>query len=361
MNAGRTSSPTGNRHLSSAKAAKQDEFYTQLADIANELRHYKEHLRGKVVLCNCDDPFESNFFKYFAANFNTLGLRKLIATSYAGSPIVGEQVPLFEIEGLKPKGKEPYLVEINEVPDLNSDGAIDLADVAHVLRHNKNATRPLNQGGDFRSAECVQILNQADIVVTNPPFSLFREYVAQLVDHGKQFLIIANMNAVHYKEIFNLIRDSQIWLGYTHPVAFVVPDHYEMRSVRSWRDENGTNWRSLGNACWFTNMDVPKRHELLPLYKKYSEDEHPTYDNYEAIEVAKNSDIPFDYDGLMGVPDTFLNKFNPEQFELIGIPFGNLGKSLGVAKNYRGRTDIAITKNGRSRCPYSRIIIRRKS
>jgi hypothetical protein len=361
MNAVRTSSPSGNRTLSSAKVAKQDEFYTQLGDIENELKHYREHLRGKVILCNCDDPFESNFFKYFALNFNTLGLKKLICTSYSGSPIVGGQLPLMVMEGLKPYGKkEPYLVEINEVPDQNKDGAIDLLDVRHLLEHDANTSKPLKQGGDFRSPECVEILKQADIVVTNPPFSLFREFLAQLVGHERRFVIIGQMNQVHYKEIFNLIKENKVWLGYTHPVAFVVPDHYEMRSVRSWRDENGTNWRSLGNACWFTNMDLPKIHEVLPLHRKYSEDEYPEYDNYGAIEVGKVSDIPVDFDGPMGVPDTFLNKFNPQQFELLGIPFGNLGKDLGVSRNYRGRTDIAITKNGKSRCPYSRIIIKRK-
>ncbi|NUM38380.1 MAG: modification methylase, partial [Armatimonadetes bacterium] len=205
------STSSGNRTLSSAKAAKQDEFYTQLADIANELKHYKDHFKGKVVLCNCDDPYESNFFKYFAANFNTLGLKKLVTTSYAGSPIVGGQLPLMVMEGLKPylnplapmnggergqgvRGKPrgwdgAHLVEINEVPDLNQDGAINLEDVEHLLRHDRNVSRPLEQGGDFRSPECVEVLKAADIVVTNPPFSLFREYVAQLVEHGKQFLI----------------------------------------------------------------------------------------------------------------------------------------------------------------------------
>jgi hypothetical protein len=366
MNASHTPSPSGNRTLSNAKAAPHDEFYTQLADIANELRHYKDHLRGKVVLCNCDDPFESNFFKYFALNFNTYGLKKLICTSYHHSPIVGGQLPLIEMEGLKPEGKEPYAVEINEVPDVNNDGAIDMVDVKHLLQHDANTSRPLKGdgtfgAGDFRSAQCIEILKQANVVITNPPFSLFREYVAQLVEHEKQFVVIGHMNAVHYKEIFNLIKEGKIWLGYTHPVAFVVPDHYEMRSVRSWRDANGTNWRSLGNACWFTNMDVPKRHEERALYRKYNPVEYPTYDNFDAIEVSKVDDIPADYDGSMGVPDTFLDKFNPEQFELIGIPFGNLGKSLGVRKNYRGRTDIAITVDGRSRCPYSRIIIRRKA
>ncbi len=201
MNASRPSSPSGNRTLSSAKAAKQDEFYTQLSDIANELKHYKEHLRGKVVLCNCDDPYESNFFQYFALNFNTLGLKKLICTSYDGSPIVGGQLPLMVMEGLKPYGKkEPYLVEINEVPDFNHDGAINREDVEHLLKHDKNASRPLKQGGDFRSPECVEVLKQADIVVTNPPFSMFREYLALLVEHGKQFLIIGSKTSITNEE-----------------------------------------------------------------------------------------------------------------------------------------------------------------
>ena len=359
MAGSRPSTLSGNRALSSAKAAKQDEFYTQLADIANELKHYRDHFKGKVVLCNCDDPFESNFFKYFAANFNTLGLKKLVTTSYAGSPIVGGQLPLMVMEGLKPYGKkEPYLVEINEVPDLNQDGAINLEDVEHLLRHDKNVSRPLEQGGDFRSPECVEILKAADIVVTNPPFSLFREYVAQLVDHGKQFLIIANKSALHYQEIFKLIKENKIWTGvraFSGGMWFIADYTGKYEKVI-----DGLKLINVP-AIWMTNVDNPKRHELLPLYKTYSPDAYPTYDNYEAIEVGKTSEIPVDYEGLMGVPDTFLDKYNPEQFELIGIPFGNLGKELGVTKNYRGRTDIAVTKNGKSSCPYSRIIIRRKA
>ncbi len=354
------STSSGNRTLASAKAAKQDEFYTQLADIANELKHYKDHFKGKVVLCNCDDPFESNFFKYFAANFNTLGLKKLVTTSYAGSPITGTQMPLFVMEGLKPHSKkEPYLVEINEVPDLNKDGAIGLDDVRHLLEHDANTSRPLKQGGDFRSPECVEILKRSDIVVTNPPFSLFREYVAQLVEHGKQFLIIANKSAIHYQEIFKLIKENKLWTGmraFSGGMWFVAEytGKYE-------RIVDGVKLINVP-AIWMTNMDIPKRHELLPIHRKYhdSPEAYPTYDNYDAIEIGRVADIPVDYDGLMGVPDTFLDKFNPDQFELIGIPFGNLGKELGVKRNYRGRTDIAVTKNGKSRCPYSRIIIKRR-
>jgi len=367
MNTDRTSLQSGNRTLASAKAAKQDEFYTQLNDISTELKHYKGHLRGKVILCNCDDPFESNFFKYFAANFNTLGLKKLIATSYAGSPIVGGQLPLFEIEGLKPKGKEPYAVEINEVPDLNSDGAISLDDVEHLLRHDKNVTRSLKGddtygGGDFRSRECVEILKQADIVVSNPPFSLFREYVSQLVEHKKQFLIIGSMNACHYQDIFKLFKDNKLWMGpsiHSGDREFRVPEHYPLQAAGYRVDANGVKYIRVKGVRWFTNMDHEKRHEKMPLFKKYSAEEYPTYDNLDAIEISKASDIPEDYEGMMGVPDSFLDRFNPDQFELIGIPFGDMGKSIGVTRNYRGRTDIAITKDGKSRCPYSRIIIKR--
>jgi hypothetical protein len=360
----RTSSASGNRTLSSAKVAKQDEFYTQLSDIENELKHYREHFRGKVILCNCDDPFESNFFKYFALNFNTLGLKKLISTSYSGSPIVGGQLPLIVMEGLKPYGKkEPYLVEINEVPDQNKDGAIDLLDVRHLLEHDANTSRPLKQGGDFRSAECVEILKRADIVVTNPPFSLFREFVAQLVEHRKMFLIIGSMNACHYQEIFKLFKDNKLWMGpsiHSGDREFRVPDYYPLQAAGYRVDANGVKYIRVKGVRWFTNMDHEKRHEKMPLFKKYSAEEYPRYDNLDAIEIGKASDVPEDYEGMMGVPDSFLDRFNPDQFELIGIPFGDLGKSIGVTRNYRGRTDIAITKDGKSRCPYSRIIIKRK-
>jgi hypothetical protein len=362
-------SPSGNLALSNAKKAKQDEFYTQLGDIEIELKHYKTQLRGKTILCNCDDPFESNFFRYFALNFNTLGLKKLIATSYVKSPIVGGQLQPLDIEGLKPEGKEPYAIEINEVPDHKRRGATDLADVEYLLKHDSNTSRALSGdgiygAGDFRSRECVEFLNQADIVVTNPPFSLFREFVAQIVANDKQFLIIGHINALHYKEVFKLIKENKLWLGesiHSGDREFRVPDHYPLEAAGFRIDENGRKYIRVKGVRWFTNMDNPKRHEQLPLYKKYSPAEYTTYDNLDAIEVNKTTEIPCDYDGLIGVPDTFLDKFNPEQFELIGIPFGNLGKEIGVTKNYRGRTDIAITKDGKSRCPYSRIIIKRKS
>lgn len=359
---------SGNLGLSKAKQAKQDEFYTQLGDIENELKHYKSQLRGKTILCNCDDPFESNFFRYFALNFNTLDLEKLIATSYVKSPIAGGQLPLLDIEGLKPEGKEPYAIEINEVPDHKRRGATDLADVEYLLKHDSNTSRQLKgngiySAGDFRSHECVELLKQADVIVTNPPFSLFREYVVQIVAHNKQFLILGNQNAIHYKEIFNLIKENKVWLGVDNGGTkwFRVPDGYDIKTESRKKVENGIKYFSMGSIMWFTNMDNPKRHEEIPLYKRYSPAEYPRYDNYDAIEVSKFLEIPCDYDGLIGVPDTFLNRFNPRQFELIGIPFGNLGKEIGVTKNYRGRTDIAITKDGKSRCPYSRIIIKRKS
>jgi hypothetical protein len=211
-------STSGNLGLSNAKKAKQDEFYTQLGDIENELKHYRSQLRGKKILCNCDDPFESNFFRYFALNFNTLGLKRLTATSFVRSPIVGGQLALIDIEGLKPEGKEPYAIEINEVPDHNLRGATDLADVEYLLKHDSNTSRALHGNGsygagDFRSRECIALLKQADVIVTNPPFSLFREYMAQLVAHNKQFLILGNQNAIHYKEIFNLIKEDKVWLG----------------------------------------------------------------------------------------------------------------------------------------------------
>ena len=331
--------------LNSAKEAKKDEFYTQLDDIANELKHYKQHFNGKVVLCNCDDPYESNFFKYFALNFNSLGLKKLIATCYNGSPIAGDELPLlFEIEESEPK-KIAYKVEITEVADYNGDGAINLADVQYLIQNDKNVLSLLKGNGDFRSQECIELLKQADIVVTNPPFSLLREYVALLIEYDKQFLILGRMTALHYKEIFPLIKENKIWLGSTLSFAkFKVPDYYEERSTRFWIDETGQKWRSFGNICWFTNLDVAKRHEELILYKHYNPEEYPHYDNYDAINVNVTADIPIDYYGAMGVPITFLDKYNPDQFEIIKFRKGDDDKDLSV--------------NGK--CPYFRILIRRR-
>lgn len=298
-----------NKNLNKAKDLKNDEFYTQLTDIEKELKYYKEHFKGKTIFCNCDDPFESNFFKYFAANFNYLGLKKLITTCYAGSPVSHVQLSLFDVKGLeisKKTSKKPYKLEITEVTDLNQDGAVDMADVEYLLKNKKNTLTLLKKDGDFRSEEATKLLKEADIVVTNPPFSLFREYVTQLVEYEKQFLIIGNFNAVTYKEIFPLIKDNKMWIGYSpRSMTFFTPSG-EM---------------STTNACWFTNLDIKKRHEKMILYKKYNSEEYPKYDNYDAIEVSKVVNIPVDYKEPMGVPITFLEKHNPEQFKILG----NLG------------------------------------
>ncbi|HEX8273779.1 MAG TPA: adenine-specific methyltransferase EcoRI family protein [Longimicrobiaceae bacterium] len=287
-----------NRSLQAARTAKEDEFYTQLSDIEKELKHYTAHFKDKTVLCNCDDPRVSNFFHYFSHNFERLKLKKLITTCYQSN-----DADLFSTHTPE-KGK--YLVYEGDKDGDRRPGP------------DETAIRDLKGDGDFRSPECVELLKLADIVVTNPPFSLFSEYVAQLIEHDKKFLIIGNHNAITYKEIFRYIKDNKLWLGYSHPVAFVVPGHYEMRQSRSWRDENGTNWRSLGNACWFTNLDIAKRHEDLILIKRYSPEEHPRYDNYDAIDVPKYKEIPLDYAGVMGVPITFLEHHNPDQFEIVG-------------------------------------------
>ena len=315
-----------NQTLQQAKTNKADEFYTQLADIEAEMRHYKEHFRGKTILCNCDDPYESNFFKYFAANFNYLGLKKLIAISYSGSPVAGQQLPLFDVKslGLKsPDARPPYRIEITEVNDNNADGAVDLADVERLLKNGNNALTLLQGNGDFRSAESIAWLKQSDIVVTNPPFSLFREYVAQLMEFEKKFIIIGSKNAITYKEIFKLIQQNKIWLGngFSNGNAFFkIPEEYS----RDWADgvyNQETGLVKFRNVGWFTNLDIEKRHERLTLYKQYTPEEYPRYDNFDAIEVSKTAEIPYDYDGAMGVPITFLDKYNPDQFEILG----NLG------------------------------------
>lgn len=289
----------GNKSLRDANRAKEDEFYTQLSDIENELRHYKEHFRGKTVLCNCDDPRVSNFFHYFSYNFEQLGLKKLITTCYKN-----QDADLFSNNNSE---KAIYL-EYNG--DKNGD---------NVPNPEEIGIHELKGDGDFRSKECLALLQEADIVVTNPPFSLFREFLALLVEYDKKFLIIGNQNAITYKDVFSLIRTNKIWLGYKcGNMEFTVPQHYPARVSRFWIDEAGQKWRSLGNICWFTNLDIQKRHEDLILYKTYTPEEYPTYDNYNAINVNKTSDIPMDYDGIMGVPITFLDKYNPEQFKILG-------------------------------------------
>lgn len=355
----------GNSNLNDSARNKQDEFYTQLSLIESELKHYRQHFKGKTVLCNCDDPYESNFFKYFAMNFNALGLKKLITTCFATSPVTGKEFQYFVDNGGQlsfissennapvqdENGRKPYKVEITEVTDKNGDGRIDLADVEFLMRNKKNTMTLLDGDGDFRSPECVELLKEADIVVTNPPFSLFRDYIAILEQHSKQYIIIGNMNAAIYKEIFPLIADNKLWLGYNSGhFWFKVPDSYEEKKTDFKIDENGQKWRRMGNICWFTNVDIDKRHEDMVLFRNYTPEEYPKYDNYDAIEVSKTADIPCDYYGVMGVPLTFMSQYNPEQFQIVGLDRYTVPKEFLVG----GRVAI----DGKPK--YARILIRRK-
>lgn len=286
-----TASLTNRLHI--AKAGKKDEFYTQISDIEKELKHYTHHFKGKSVFCNCDDPEESNFWLYFSLNFEHLGLKSLIATHYEES-------------------KPSYKLEIKA--DINQDGKINKLDTIRT---------PLKQNGDFRSPECIEILKEADIVVTNPPFSLFREYVSQLIEYDKKFLIIGNQNAITYKETFQLIMDNKIWTGVDNGGTkwFQVPDDYEIKTASRIKIVDGIKYFSMGSIYWFTNLDTRKRHEEIILFRIYKghEADYPKYDDFEGINIDKVSDIPMDYDGVMGVPITFIDKYNPEQFEIIGL------------------------------------------
>ena len=300
-----------NKNLNSAKKAKYDEFYTRLEDIERELFYYKDHYRGKTIYCNCDDPRVSNFFKYFSLNFEKFGLKKLITTCYKNQDMnffthhTSERAISLEYTGDK---------NGNKVPDVEEIGV-----------------NYLNGDGDFRSAESIELLKEADIVVSNPPFSFFREYVAQLGEYDKKFIIVGSLNAVTYKETFKLIKENKLWLGMTNPKEFVQPDG---------------EVKKFGNICWYTNLPHGKRNEELVLYKTYNPEEYPKYDNYDAIEVSKTKDIPMDYDGVMGVPITFLDKYNPNQFEILGNEYDlNIDKSRCYIKGKR---------------LYSRILIRNK-
>ena len=352
--------------LNAARAARKDEFYTQLDDIAKELKYYKPYFKDKVVFCNCDDPYESNFFKYFALNFNQLGLKKLIATCYDGSPVSGKELLLdFGSTTDDPK-KIAYKVEITEVTDVNGDGAINLADVKYLMQNDKNVISILEGNGDFRSPECVKLLEEADIVVTNPPFSLFREYIAQLYKYNKKFLILGNINAVTYKEVFPLINSNKLWMGvsiHSGDREFRVPDSYPLNAAGYRIDEMGTKYIRVKGVRWYTNIDNPQRYEKMDLIRNYDEIENPHYANYDAINVNVSADIPKDYEGVMGVPITFMDKFNTEQFEILGCcePAIELNtyKKCSYFKEYKSRQ--IVYKGILCQKTYHRMLIRIKN
>ena len=350
-----------NVDLGAARTAKKDEFYTQLTDIEKEMRYYKKHFQGKTVLCNCDDPFESNFFKYFVLNFNRLGLKKLIATCYSGSPIAGQQLSLFDyIDGNTGNKEEnrPYKAVVTTVYDKTGDGGVDMLDVAELFKSGENELTELNGNGDFRSEECLALLDEADIVVTNPPFSLFREYVAVLMEHQKHFIIIGNVNAITYKEIFPLLRDNQIWIGasiHSGDRKFYVPDDYPLNAAGCGVDEDGRRFIRVKGVRWYTNLDLKQRHEEMILVKRYDSVEYSMFDNYDAINIDKTTDIPCDYAGIMGVPITFMDKYSPDQFEIIGLIAGNIRGLAGI--------ESKIGKDGpyiNGRLKYGRVLVRNK-
>jgi len=327
------------KNLQKARTEKNDEFYTILSDIERELRHYKKHFKNKVVFCNCDDPRVSNFFHYFSYNFEQLGLKKLITTCYKN-----QNADLFS------QHKSDRAIYLEYGGDRNENSIPDAEEIG--IKHLKG-------DGDFRSKECIELLKQSDIVVTNPPFSLFREYVTQLIEYKKKFLIIGTWNAISYKEIFKLIMKDKIWIGINSNrnfSGFIVPKHYPLHGSEARVDENGNRIVSTNNTCWFTNLDITKRHEDLILYKTYNKKEYPKYDNYNAINVDKTKDIPSDYAGAMGVPITFLNKYNPKQFEILGRNDADNELTGGLKTSFNWGNRVRLDKEEL----YSRIFIKNK-
>ena len=364
-----------NKGLSKAKDAKKDEFYTRYEDIQAELNHYEEEFRGKTVLCNCDDPYESNFCKFFLRNFNYLGLRRLICTSYSTSSVVGQQLSIFDEDNEKVVPGNGYVMDITEVPMANGRGISD-EDIYRLLSSKKRGVKKLKGTGDFRSEECIAYLKQADIVVTNPPFSLFKEYVAQLMAYQKKFLIIGNQNAITYKEIFPLIKDNKLWLGngFKGNVGFF-ESPYQDYAVSSQHKEGLIR---VSGVMWFTNLDLQKRHETMILYRKYNPDDYPRYVTFNGIDVNETSEIPKDYAGIMGVPKTFMDKYNPDQFEILGYEREDENIQVGIMNmpeeflaDYRRQGGTGhytkgmkmlcyYNSEGKAKIPFSRILIRNK-
>lgn len=346
-----------NTNLHNSRRDKFVEFYTKLEDIENELYHYTEYFEGKTVFCNCDDPYESNFFYYFATRFNDLKLKKLICTCYDGSPMAYTQMSFFDDmeKTTERKNRRAYKVVITELKDLDGNGAANIYDINLLLRQ-KGVVERLKGNGDFRSEECVELLKEADIVVTNPPFSLFREYMAQLIEYDKKFLIIGKIDAIAYRDIFPLIKNDIVWCGYNiGHFWYKVPDYYEEKSTDFKIDEHGQKWRRVGNICWYTNLDVKKRHEKFIFSKRYHETDYPKYDNYDAINVDLVDDIPDGYWGIMGVPTSFVGRYNPEQFELLG--FTNTGEENEGIRREGATHGRAVLKGVEK---FTRILIRRK-
>lgn len=348
---------TANKNLRSAKTDKKDEFYTQLSDIEKELKHYKNHFKDKTVLCNCDDPRVSNFFHFFSYNFEKFGLKKLIATCYKS-----QDSDLFS------QNNSEKAIYLEYTGDKNGNNVPDVEEIG--INH-------LQGDGDFRSKECIELLKEADIVVTNPPFSLFREYVAQLVEYDKKFVIIGNLNALTYRDIFKLVKENKLWFGHSIHSGdreFRVPEDYPLNAASSRIDEEGNKYIRVKGVRWYTNLDFNERHEDLILYKKYNEEEYPKYENFDAINVDVTKDIPVDYNGIMGVPITYIDKYNPDQFEIIGLGISNSGIEIGVQpykpehKKYRKEIqkrgavdgDLYMMKNGIVEVPYARILIKNK-
>ncbi len=375
--------PKGNSVLANAKRAKKDEFYTQLEDIEQELQHYWEHFHGKTVLLNCDDPFESNFFFYFANYFNILELKKLIAVSYKGSPVAGTDGfyanLIDQVYGVEDTPEShPYKAVMTCLRDTDGDTGINKKDIKELFEMGENTLTRLKGDGDFRSEECIELLKEADIVVTNPPFSLFREYVAQLIEYDKKFLIIGNQNAITYKEIFPLLKENKMWLGYRFNrrvagknMTFRVPDNYPLSGTETRVGDDGHKYVSVAGTGWFTNLDHKKRHEEMLLVERYygklgTPEKYPKYDNYDAIEVSKVADIPKDYDGVMGVPITFMDKYNPDQFEILGITDRQNTSGLRTKKytaddspkynDLNARSVLCV--NGEYKQMYARVLIR---
>ncbi|MFN8429379.1 MAG: adenine-specific methyltransferase EcoRI family protein [Spirosomataceae bacterium] len=332
---------TANKNLRSAKTDKKDEFYTQLSDIEKELKHYKNHFKDKVVLCNCDDPRVSNFFHFFSYNFEKFGLKKLIATCYKS-----QDSDLFS------QNNSERAIYLEYTGDKNGNNVPDVSEIG--IKH-------LQGDGDFRSKECIELLKQADIVVTNPPFSLFREYVAQLVEYDKNFVIIGNLNALTYRDIFKLIKENKLWFGHSIHSGdreFRVPQDYPLNAAGSRVDEEGNKYIRVKGVRWFTNLDYTERHEDLLLYKTYSPEEYPTYDNYDAINVDVTKEIPMDYPGVMGVPITYIDKYNPDQFEILGMASSAGYNPEIVGIPFIGDKDARPLINGKN--TYARVFIKNK-